>query len=173
MKILCAVGMQGGAELIHRVLAVTGPEPELYLLHVIDSGPRRMLDEYLRRPGLRRPPPPPPAPGGPSGTPPAPPIPANASPIDAAEQAAGEAALEEARQAAEQAGLHVQTGLQKGRPEQEIVQMARTWGCQLIAIQASAGGQGRPHIGPESVGHVARFVLDHAPCDVLLLREQG
>jgi nucleotide-binding universal stress UspA family protein len=23
------------------------------------------------------------------------------------------------------------------------------------------------------VGHTARFVLDHAPCDVLLLREAG
>ena len=25
-------------------------------------------------------------------------------------------------------------------------------------------------IGPKSVGHVARFVLDHAPCPVLLAR---
>jgi nucleotide-binding universal stress UspA family protein len=49
--------------------------------------------------------------------------------------------------------------------------MAQAWTCQLIAIQASQGTQGRPHIGPESVGHIARFVLDHAPCDVLLLRQ--
>jgi hypothetical protein len=27
-----------------------------------------------------------------------------------------------------------------------------------------------PHLGPKSIGHVARFVLDHAPCPVLLVR---
>jgi nucleotide-binding universal stress UspA family protein len=61
--------------------------------------------------------------------------------------------------------------LQHGKPEQVIVKMAQTWTCQLIAIQSSQGTQGRPQIGPESVGHIARFVLDHAPCDVLLLRQ--
>jgi len=30
---------------------------------------------------------------------------------------------------------------------------------------------GGPTLGPKSVGHVARFVLDHAPCPVLLLRQ--
>jgi hypothetical protein len=29
---------------------------------------------------------------------------------------------------------------------------------------------GKPAIDPKSVGHVARFVLDHAPCPVLLSR---
>ncbi len=28
----------------------------------------------------------------------------------------------------------------------------------------------QPALGPKSVGHVARFVLDHAPCPVLLVR---
>jgi nucleotide-binding universal stress UspA family protein len=26
--------------------------------------------------------------------------------------------------------------------------------------------------GPASIGHVARFIIDHAPCDVLVLRSQ-
>jgi nucleotide-binding universal stress UspA family protein len=163
MKILCAVGMQGGVELVRRVHEVVGTEHELVLLHVIDSGPRRALDEILHRPGRRPPPsPPPPPPGQAAGRDPA---------IDAAEQAAGEAALAEARQDAERAGFAARSELRKGRPEQVIVMLAGALGCPLIAIQAGAGSQGRPAIGPESMGHVARFVLDHAPCDVLLLRE--
>ena len=165
MKILCAIGIQGGAELVKRVADVAAAGPELVLLHVIDSGPRRTLEEMLRGPGgLRRMPPRPPAPPPPPGH-------EEARPLDAAEQAAGEAILDEARQAAAQAGLTAQAVLQKGRPEQLIVQVAREQGCRLVAIQASEGAQGRPALGPESVGHVARFVLDHAPCDVLLIRE--
>jgi nucleotide-binding universal stress UspA family protein len=161
MKVLCAIGMQGGPEIIQRVLDVTGPKHELYLLHVIDSGPRLTLEDYLHRPGaMRRPPPPPPLP-----------TPETQHPIDAAEQAAGMAAMEEARQEAERAGFQIKIESQKGRPEQVIVQMAQSWGCELIVIHASEGSHGRPTIGPESVGHTARFVLDHAPCDVLLLRD--
>jgi nucleotide-binding universal stress UspA family protein len=157
MNILCAIGLQGGQEIIRRVLEVIGAQQKLYLLHVIDTGPRHTLEEYLHRPGpLRRPPPPPPG---------------RERPIDQAELVAGNAAMDEARQEAERAGFHFQSELLHGKPEQVIVQMANTLGCQLIVIQASQGLQGRPHIGPESVGHIARFVLDHAPCDVLLLRE--
>jgi nucleotide-binding universal stress UspA family protein len=58
----------------------------------------------------------------------------------------------------------------RGKPEQVIVQVAQEQRCGLIAIQASEGAAGRPQLGPRSVGHTARFVLDHAPCDVLLLR---
>jgi nucleotide-binding universal stress UspA family protein len=170
MNVLCAIGLQGGQEVISRVLGVIGAQHDLYLLHVIDIGPRHTLEEYLHGPGsLRHTPPPPPSPG-PIHHPPPPP-PGRERPIDEAELAAGDAALEEARQEAERASFRFQTELLRGRPEQVIVQMAQTWDCQLIAIQASQGTQGRPHIGLESVGHIARFVLDHAPCDVLLLRE--
>jgi nucleotide-binding universal stress UspA family protein len=155
MHVLCAIGTQGGPELIRRMLEVIGPQHELHLLHIIDTGPRRTFDEYLHRPGPLHHPPPPPS---------------HEAQIDEAEQEAGKAALEEASQAAERAGFHIQTDIQRGKPEQIIVQSAYSWQCELIAIQASEGTQGRPHIGPESVGHTARFVLDHAPCDVLLLR---
>ena len=156
MRILCAVGTQGGVELIRRLAEITGPRHELFLLHVIDTGPRRELEGFLHRPGPRGRPAPPPE---------------RDRQIDAPEEAAGQAALQEARQAAEQAGFTVQVDLQRGRPEQVIVQRAREGQCQLVAIQNNEGAQGRPQIGPESVGHTARFVLDHAPCDVLLLRE--
>jgi nucleotide-binding universal stress UspA family protein len=156
MKILCAVGQQGGQEIVRRVSAITGSQHELILLHVIDIGPHRGLEEYLHRPG--RPLTPPPE--------------RRREMIDEAEAVAAQTALEEARLQAGQAGFaSVQTELQRGKPEQVIVQLAHQWECQLVAIQASEGAEGRPHIGPESVVHTARFVLDHAPCDVLLLRD--
>ena len=155
MHILCAIGKQGGSELIRRIQAVIGTGHDLHLLHVIDTSPRRTMQEYLFGPGqLHRSPPP-----------------QHVTTLDAAEQAAGDAVVNEARNLAEQAGFRVQTEIQSGKPEQIIVRAAHLWNCQLIAIRASEGTEGRPKIGPESVGHTARFVLDHAPCDVLFFRE--
>ncbi len=57
-----------------------------------------------------------------------------------------------------------------GRPEREIVQFAEEWQADLLLICAHSQRRDRPGIGPKSVGHVARFVLDHAPCPVLLIR---
>jgi nucleotide-binding universal stress UspA family protein len=161
MNVLCAVGIQGGSEVVRRVLQTVGLEHDLRLLHVIDTGPRHTLDEFLRGPGpLRRPRPPPPPRGR------AEPL----DPVDRAEQEAGAAALEEARREAERAGAPFSAQVERGRPEQIIVRIALELRSDLIAIQASEGAEGRPRLGPRSVGHTARFVLDHAPCDVLLLR---
>ena len=60
--------------------------------------------------------------------------------------------------------------LRQGRPELEIVNAAAEWKADVIVIGARAEYGEPPHIGPKSVGHVARFVLDHAPCPVLLVR---
>jgi nucleotide-binding universal stress UspA family protein len=155
MNVLCAIGTQGGSEIVSRVFEVIGSRHDLHLLHVIDTGPRHTMQEYLYGPGgLHRSRPP-----------------GHERPIDAAEQAAANAVINEARAAAERAGFTVHSDVQQGRPEQVISRAAHLLGCQLIAIQSSEGMQGRPQIGPESVGHTARFVLDHAPCNVLLLRE--
>jgi nucleotide-binding universal stress UspA family protein len=191
MKILCAIGMRFGAETIRRLAAVAGTSHELYLLHVIDSGPRETLERFLRGPGLLRHPPrgserpvPPEAPQSGYGHPVPPPVPPPPPghghpvppperewPLDEAERAAGATVLAEARAEAERAGFSVETDIRKGRPEQIIVQAAGDRNCRLIVVRAEEGSQGRPQIGPESVGHSARFVLDHATCDVLLLRE--
>ncbi len=58
----------------------------------------------------------------------------------------------------------------RGHPEREIVNCAAEWRADLVIVCARAQDGGKPAIGPKSVGHVARFVLDHAPCPVLLLR---
>jgi nucleotide-binding universal stress UspA family protein len=58
----------------------------------------------------------------------------------------------------------------QGRPEREIVNTAAEWQADLVIICPRAEYGGRHSIGPKSVGHVARFVLDHSPCPVLLVR---
>jgi nucleotide-binding universal stress UspA family protein len=90
--------------------------------------------------------------------------------MDEAERIAGMATLDETRLEGEKTGYMVKIDIRKGHPERIIAQQARDLGCGLVAILASEGSNGRPSIGPESIGHTARFVLDHAPCDVLLLR---
>lgn len=57
-----------------------------------------------------------------------------------------------------------------GRPEREIVNAAAAWDADMILICPRSVYGKEPAIGPRSVGHVARFVLDHAPCPVLLAR---
>lgn len=93
-----------------------------------------------------------------------------------AEQEAGEraltamlTALRERWPAAEQ----IESVILRGRPQEEIVRLAAEQGIDLILVGARRvlGPGEPPHPpGPKSVGHVARFVLDHAPCPVLLLR---
>lgn len=61
----------------------------------------------------------------------------------------------------------------QGRPEREIVNCAAEWNADLIVICPRSQLSGGPPIGPKSVGHVARFVLDHAPCPVLLVRNMA
>ncbi len=68
---------------------------------------------------------------------------------------------------------HIESTLLRGKPEQEIVRIAASLSIDLIIVCARRMLQPGepPHPpGPRSVGHVARFVLDHAPCPVLLLR---
>jgi nucleotide-binding universal stress UspA family protein len=63
-----------------------------------------------------------------------------------------------------------QTLSRKGNPEREIIQCASEWNADLIVICPRSLAFGGSALGPKSVGHVARFVLDHAPCPVLLIR---
>ena len=158
MRIVCSVGLRAGPELVRRILAVmmaaTQPEPELVLVRVIDTGPRKDLEQIS---GPLR--------FGPRGG-----DPRRGAAIDAAEEAAGRASLDEALAEARAAGVAAVARLERGKPEQVIVAVAREVQASLVAIRARDHVEGHPFIGPASVGHVARFVLDHAPCDVLLLR---
>ncbi len=65
----------------------------------------------------------------------------------------------------------VETTHLEGRPEREIVNYAASWHADLMLICPRASYNEHYSIGPKSIGHVARFVLDHAPCPVLLVRQ--
>ena len=62
-------------------------------------------------------------------------------------------------------GVAVTTRLPRGLPERVIVELA---GQGPIWPWSAREGLQASLAGPDSVGHVARYVLDHAPCDVLL-----
>jgi len=151
--IICAIGLRRGAELIkHLSLLQKGPEP-LLLVHVIDAGPRRGWEQTLRpvRPG------------------PHPPWERNAR-MNGAEVRSGETILSEAQAAAGRLGWTAAVRLERGNPEQVLVAVARETGASLLVEFARELPEGHPVTGPSSIGHTARFVLDHAPCPVLLLR---
>jgi len=155
MKILCAIGLRGGTGVVQRIAEINGVQAELILLHVIDIRPHHDLDEILRTSAWRRPQPS-----------------IDEDDLLSTEQAAGRAALEEAQNTAKTVGFQSESSrIARGKPEQIIVEIAGEQNVDLIVIRAREGGEGHPHFGPASVGHTARFVLDHAPCDVLLLRE--
>jgi len=147
------VGARDRAALVERVLAHLGGQPlDLMLVFVIDEGPRHGI-EALRGPLGRRPR---------LG-------PARRLQIERAEARSGEVVLAEAQAAAARAGVaEATTHMLRGRPERAIVDLAMQQ-VDLVAIGAREGVAALPP-GPESVGHVARAVLDHAPCSVLLVR---
>ncbi|MBN0042558.1 universal stress protein [Streptomyces actuosus] len=75
--------------------------------------------------------------------------------------AAGERLLEEA---AEQLGRPCTRAARSGRVEHEVVAAAE--GADLLVL-ARDGDPSR--LGPHSLGPAGRFVVDHAPCPVLLV----
>lgn len=126
------------------------PQPsEVLLLYVVDCAPRVELARARQR-FLR----------------PHPEVPSHEKQMREAEAQTAQQILDEA-----QRQLAAATVLRRqGRPELEIVNTAAEMEADLIVIGHRAAYVDAPPLGPHSVGHVARFVLDHAPCAVLLLR---
>ena len=81
--------------------------------------------------------------------------------------------LKEAIEEAGRLGVAVSERLERGNPEHLIVEIAGETNAALVVLCARESPQGHPRVGPPSVGHTARFVVDHSPTHVLLLREGG
>jgi nucleotide-binding universal stress UspA family protein len=62
-------------------------------------------------------------------------------------------------------GRDAATTARRGRAEEEVLDAV---GDADVLVLARGGEPG--HRGPKSIGHAARFVVDHAPCDVVLVR---
>ncbi|HEY7067376.1 MAG TPA: universal stress protein [Chloroflexota bacterium] len=155
MRALVAVGTsQDVAWLGHLVALLPAGASELALVHVVDRGPRHEWEQARERFVAR-----------------APLRPERAASLAVAERERGEAVLARAEAAVRAAGYAgaVARHLLTGEPGHALVEAAATLGADLVGLRAREGPGPAPH-GPRSVGHVARFVLDHVPCPVLLLR---
>src|SRR4051794_38662388 len=124
-------------------------DAEVTLLHVA-PGDVETLAEGSRHGllGRRRHPPPP----GPPGPP---------EPLRTISDEAAEALLADAR---ERLGRDARTGRRRGRGGHGVAAAAD--GMALLVL-ARDGAPSR--LGPHSLGPAARFVVDHAPCRVLLV----
>ncbi len=149
MRILCCLDGANAEQMSRAVGTLLRAETRtMAVLYVTDSGPEVQMEQQRER-HLR---------------PPHPPLPRREQ-MRRAEGMAAQEILEEGSRSLGGAEMLRRTG----RPEREVVQAATEWKADVIVIcsRSSAGG---PPLGPKSVGHVARFVLDHAPCPVLLVR---
>ena len=85
-------------------------------------------------------------------------------PGTAVTDAAREAAEEFLEAAHRRLGAPAERIIRAGRIEREVVAA-----CAGADVLVCARDGDRSHLGPHSVGHDTRFVLDHAPCAVLLI----
>lgn len=85
-------------------------------------------------------------------------------PGTAVEAAARRAATELLESAQRRLGRRADLAVRTGRVEREVV--AASGGADLL-VCARDGDRSR--LGPHSLGHHTRFVVDHAPCAVLLI----
>jgi nucleotide-binding universal stress UspA family protein len=128
-------------------------QAELILVYVQGSGPRAGL-EVLRH-----------SPGGPEIAP------GRVREMAAAEEARGDDALAEAGRLAGPMAAAIKLARLEGEPGRVVCELAAGEHADLVAVRA--GGKDQPPVGPKSLGPAARFIADHSPCPVLLLRDTG
>jgi len=150
MRVLCCLDGTNVERLSKATEMLSTAQPlSLAVIYVTDSGPRHDI-EHSRERFLRPPTPPPP----------------RECEMAEAEKTSAQDVLDEALRYLPGAEAIQRTG----RPEREIVNTAAEWQADLVLVCPRAEYHHKPAIGPKSVGHTARFVLDHAPCPVLLVR---
>lgn len=78
--------------------------------------------------------------------------------------AAARKVLDDAAHRLGRLGREVRTVERTGNVETEVIAAAQ--GAELLIVVRD-GDTG--HLGPRSIGHASRYVIDHAPCAVLLV----
>jgi nucleotide-binding universal stress UspA family protein len=152
--LLCADGPSAG-RLLDAALPLVAAPARWSAVHVIDT--RRRADLAVLRHGL-------------PGTGPVPPHLLAA--IDEAGRDNAERVMAGVAAALRDRGLRAGAAeVRVGEPGRELCAAAARWSIDLVVLFASR--RPIPGPGPRSVGHTARFVLDHAPCPVLLVRPRG
>jgi nucleotide-binding universal stress UspA family protein len=89
--------------------------------------------------------------------------------LNAAEREKADSVLTEAAGLVAGKGVVALTEAGSGEPGRVLARIAAERRASVVVIGARSGDGELPS-GPKSVGHTARFVLDHSPCPVLLLR---
>ncbi|MBA2849590.1 universal stress protein [Thermosulfuriphilus ammonigenes] len=79
----------------------------------------------------------------------------------------GEKVLEKARKIAQEMGVSLNTRITEGRPPEEIVEVAKNLGCDLIVM----GSHGHGMLGKLLIGSCTERVLAMAPCPVLVVKK--
>ena len=150
MRVLCCLDGTNVEQVSKATKMLSTSQPlTLAILYVTDTGPRHDI-KHLRERLLR---------------PPGHPSPREEEMLQAEKASAQDILNEGFRYIPAAEALQRQ-----GRPEREIVNTAAEWQADLVIVCPRADYGGGHAIGPKSVGHVARFVADHAPCPVLLVR---
>ncbi len=148
MRILCCLDGTNLEQISNAVTWLVSVDT-LSFIHVIDTRPHEEMERrtgpLLRRPGHDSP---------------------RLEKVRQADEEAAQEVLEEAHRSYP----HAETVYRRGQPERVIVNFAAEWRSDLVVICPRSLQSGGPVIGPKSLGHIARFVVDHAPCPVLLVR---
>lgn len=151
MRALVLVDGLHSAELLGALASLLALEQtDLDLVSVRGPAARARLDAVLHRAGHHALPP------------------QRARELDEAEREQSAAALAEAVALARPIAASVRTFEAAGEPGRAVCELAARESVDMVAIRA--GGPDLPRSGPPSLGPVARYVTDHAPCPVLLLR---
>jgi len=142
MRVLVWITESSWRSCVDQAADLVPPDAEVTLLHVAASEVERLARHPgPERLGRHRPPPP-----GPS-----------------VREIAESEALALLSAARERLGRDAETVARRGRVEREVLEAAD--GFDLLVLARD----GKPRREPKSIGHYARFIVDHAGCPVLLV----
>lgn len=150
MRVIVAVDERPDETPLERVAALLSVQgAEVLLVHVLDPAGRaeweRAASRHLMRPSAPR---------------------HAAEGMRLADRAEGERLLETAAQrVADWGAAHVQTHLLEGSPKHTIRALLDGEGADVLVVFVRG-----PEVGPKSIHREARFLIDHAPCAVLVVK---